>query len=102
MGGLGFLARSTARACPQHSFRVPAAPVQIHKTVAADAGEGKKTRIGKLHLIDLAGSEDNRKTGNTGDRIKESSAINTSLFVLSKVCGGGWERLSQGGDEEAQ
>ena len=40
---------------------------------------------GKLHLIDLAGSEDNRKTGNGTDRLKESRAINTSLFVLSKV-----------------
>lgn len=40
---------------------------------------------GKLHLIDLAGSEDNRKTENVGARIVESSNINTSLFVLAKV-----------------
>ncbi|XP_033025258.1 kinesin-like protein KIF22 [Lacerta agilis] len=39
----------------------------------------------KLCLIDLAGSEDNRRTGNRGVRLKESGAINTSLFVLSKV-----------------
>lgn len=54
---------------------------------------------GKFHLIDLAGSEginfikwlfthvkiDNRKTGNTGVRLTESSNINTSLFSLRKV-----------------
>ncbi|MBN3307097.1 KIF22 protein, partial [Amia calva] len=40
---------------------------------------------GKLYLIDLAGSEDNRRTGNQGLRLKESGAINRSLFTLSKV-----------------
>ncbi|KAG2370766.1 hypothetical protein C9374_014260 [Naegleria lovaniensis] len=40
---------------------------------------------GKINLIDLAGSEDNRKTGNTGTRLTESSSINTSLFSLRKV-----------------
>jgi kinesin family member 22 len=46
---------------------------------------------GKLHLIDLAGSERNSKTGNTASgaaadaRLKESATINTSLFVLGKV-----------------
>ncbi|EOB14086.1 Kinesin-like protein KIF22 [Nosema bombycis CQ1] len=39
----------------------------------------------KLHLIDLAGSENNRKTGNEGVRLTESSNINRSLFVLAKV-----------------
>lgn len=39
----------------------------------------------KLHLIDLAGSEDNRRTANVGDRLAESGAINRSLFVLSQV-----------------
>ncbi|XP_006877965.1 PREDICTED: kinesin-like protein KIF22 [Chrysochloris asiatica] len=44
-----------------------------------------RQREGKLYLIDLAGSEDNRRTGNKGLRLKESGAINTSLFVLGKV-----------------
>lgn len=59
------------------------------------------TRVSKFHLIDLAGSEDNRKyslasthfclslifirTNNKGIRMQESSSINTSLFVLGKV-----------------
>eukprot|EP01028_Stygiella_incarcerata_P010213 TRINITY_DN5174_c0_g3_i1.p1 TRINITY_DN5174_c0_g3~~TRINITY_DN5174_c0_g3_i1.p1 ORF type:complete len:805 (+),score=246.01 TRINITY_DN5174_c0_g3_i1:51-2417(+) len=41
--------------------------------------------VGKIHLIDLAGSEDNRKTKNTGERLTESSNINMSLFALGKV-----------------
>lgn len=49
-------------------------------------------RAAKLCLIDLAGSEDNRRTGNKGLRLKESGAINTSLFVLSKVV----DALNQG------
>ncbi|EPZ36411.1 kinesin-domain-containing protein [Rozella allomycis CSF55] len=44
-----------------------------------------ETFVSKLHLIDLAGSEDNRRTGNSGERLKESSAINKSLFVLGQV-----------------
>jgi len=47
---------------------------------------------GKFYLIDLAGSEDNRRTGNEGLRLKESGAINSSLFALSLVV----EALNQG------
>ncbi|XP_071503279.1 kinesin-like protein KIF22 [Diadema antillarum] len=48
-------------------------------------GSKKHTQTGKLYLIDLAGSENNKKTGNRGIRLKESGAINTSLFVLGQV-----------------
>ena len=44
-----------------------------------------RKRTAKLSIVDLAGSEDNRVTGNQGVRLKESSAINTSLHVLGKV-----------------
>ncbi|KAF5179245.1 Kinesin-like protein kin-10b [Thalictrum thalictroides] len=40
---------------------------------------------GKLNLIDLAGNEDNRRTGNEGIRLQESAKINQSLFALSNV-----------------
>ena len=38
---------------------------------------------GKLHLIDLAGSEDNRRTGNEGVRcgLKETFCMNLSLVI---------------------
>ncbi|KAF9067932.1 P-loop containing nucleoside triphosphate hydrolase protein, partial [Rhodocollybia butyracea] len=41
--------------------------------------------VGKLHLLDLAGSENNNLTGNNRERMKESAAINTSLTALGKV-----------------
>lgn len=44
-----------------------------------------RQQTGKLYLVDLAGSEDNRRTGNQGIRLKESGAINLSLFTLNKV-----------------
>ena len=51
-----------------------------------DTAEGKQRKLtGKLHLIDLAGSEDNRRTDNMGIRMVESTNINRSLFVLGKV-----------------
>ena len=40
---------------------------------------------GKLNIIDLAGNEDNRKSGNCGSRMTESCQINSSLFHLSNV-----------------
>ncbi|KAL3914711.1 MAG: hypothetical protein SGPRY_007532 [Prymnesium sp.] len=39
----------------------------------------------KLHLIDLAGSERQKATGATGDRLKEGAQINLSLSALGNV-----------------
>ncbi|KAK7487890.1 hypothetical protein BaRGS_00020791 [Batillaria attramentaria] len=50
-----------------------------------DTFRAGKVFHGKIYLIDLAGSEDNRRTGNQGIRLKESGAINKSLFVLGEV-----------------
>ncbi|XP_043942274.1 kinesin-like protein KIF22 [Protopterus annectens] len=66
--------------------------VLLLKVVKKERVSPFRQLTGKLYLIDLAGSEDNRRTGNQGIRLKESGAINSSLFVLSKVV----DALNQG------
>lgn len=51
------------------------------KVTVASATE---TRVSTASAIDLAGSEDNRRTGNNKDRMVESASINKSLFVLAQ------------------
>ncbi|KAF2753782.1 kinesin-domain-containing protein, partial [Pseudovirgaria hyperparasitica] len=41
-------------------------------------------RVSRASAIDLAGSEDNRRTDNNKERLVESSSINKSLFVLAQ------------------
>lgn len=43
-----------------------------------------KTVVSKASAIDLAGSEDNRRTENDKERMVESASINKSLFVLAQ------------------
>ena len=45
---------------------------------------GDETTISTASAIDLAGSEDNRRTENGKERLVESASINKSLFVLAK------------------
>ncbi|KXH36101.1 kinesin motor domain-containing protein [Colletotrichum simmondsii] len=45
---------------------------------------GDQVRESVASAIDLAGSEDNRRTDNGKERLVESAAINKSLFVLSQ------------------
>lgn len=47
--------------------------------------ETNKVKVGKLNLIDLAGSERQSKTGATADRLKEASKINRALSSLGNV-----------------
>lgn len=42
-------------------------------------------KCGKLVLVDLAGSETNKKTGTTGQQLKEATMINKSLSALGNV-----------------
>ena len=41
-------------------------------------------RTTELMIVDLAGSERTRKTGNTGETLKESAKINSSLMNLGR------------------
>ncbi|XP_058476535.1 kinesin-like protein KIF22 [Solea solea] len=59
--------------------------ILLIKVVRTQRALSHRQQTGKLYLVDLAGSEDNRRTGNQGIRLKESGAINLSLFTLSKV-----------------
>ncbi|XP_076007607.1 kinesin-like protein KIF22 [Genypterus blacodes] len=59
--------------------------ILLIKVVRTQRSLPNRQQTGKLYLVDLAGSEDNRRTGNQGIRLKESGAINLSLFTLSKV-----------------
>lgn len=44
-------------------------------------------QLGRLFLVDLAGCEDNRLTGNKGQRMTESQFINDTYLALVKVFG---------------
>jgi len=46
---------------------------------------GGDTYMGKIHLIDLAGSENTNKSGVTGQGMKEAQNINKSLSALGDV-----------------
>eukprot|EP00392_Amoebophrya_sp_AT5.2_P006535 g6547.t1 len=48
-------------------------------------GDRVGTKLSCVYLVDLAGSEKAAKTGATGDRLKEGSAINKSLSCLGNV-----------------
>lgn len=45
---------------------------------------GDEVTVSTASAIDLAGSEDNRRTENAKERLVESASINKSLFVLAK------------------
>lgn len=63
-------------------------PVQSQKDVdsAQDLSRSSGQLIAsKFHFVDLAGSERVTKTGNTGERFKESIQINSGLLALGNV-----------------
>jgi kinesin family protein 22 len=71
----------------QASSRRSTAPTNLNKESSRSHSILTIYLVGfcKIHLIDLAGSEDNRLTGNVGKQLLESSSINRSLFQLRKV-----------------
>eukprot|EP00658_Telonema_sp_P-2_P039287 TRINITY_DN2810_c0_g1_i2.p1 TRINITY_DN2810_c0_g1~~TRINITY_DN2810_c0_g1_i2.p1 ORF type:complete len:359 (+),score=93.54 TRINITY_DN2810_c0_g1_i2:190-1266(+) len=57
----------------------------VYVEAEVDDPDDPYTRYGKLTFVDLAGSENLKKSGTTGTGIKETSAINKSLFALGNV-----------------
>lgn len=53
-------------------------------TVKVTQTNGDETLTSQMAAVDLAGSEDNRRTENGKERMVESASINKSLFVLSQ------------------
>ncbi|XP_016078404.1 PREDICTED: kinesin-like protein KIF27 isoform X2 [Miniopterus natalensis] len=61
---------------------------QVEKNTEATAGglwSSRRHIVSKFHFVDLAGSERVTKTGNTGERFKESIQINSGLLALGNV-----------------
>ncbi|XP_006867189.1 PREDICTED: kinesin-like protein KIF7 [Chrysochloris asiatica] len=55
------------------------APTRLPRSAAS------QLLVSKFHFVDLAGSERVLKTGSTGERLKESIQINSSLLALGNV-----------------
>ncbi|XP_071764079.2 kinesin-like protein kif7 [Centroberyx gerrardi] len=53
----------------------------------SSACAGPQILSSKFHFVDLAGSERILRTGNTGERLKESIQINSGLLALGNVIG---------------
>ncbi len=53
--------------------------------VAQEVDGEEHSKVSKINLIDLAGSERSDAAGTSGQRLREGSAINRSLHTLGKV-----------------
>ncbi|KAH8551435.1 the motor domain of kinesin family member 22 [Umbelopsis sp. PMI_123] len=76
---------SSSRSHAILSFQVTVAMNEDPPQQDDDSDTEQYALSGKINLIDLAGSEDNRRTDNGKERLAESGAINKSLFVLGQV-----------------
>eukprot|EP00929_Paragymnodinium_shiwhaense_P087033 TRINITY_DN47358_c0_g1_i1.p1 TRINITY_DN47358_c0_g1~~TRINITY_DN47358_c0_g1_i1.p1 ORF type:complete len:1125 (+),score=399.39 TRINITY_DN47358_c0_g1_i1:109-3483(+) len=67
----------------------PTATLNARRQVMTHAcwtgGTGLVESQAKIHFVDLAGSEQQKKTGATGERLKEGIGINLSLTTLGRV-----------------
>uniref|UniRef100_A0A3B4V9E4 Kinesin family member 7 n=1 Tax=Seriola dumerili TaxID=41447 RepID=A0A3B4V9E4_SERDU len=59
----------------------------ISRLYGTAASSGPQMLSSKFHFVDLAGSERILRTGNTGERLKESIQINSGLLALGNVIG---------------
>lgn len=56
-----------------------------YQVVETDSSHSGNVLSSRFHFVDLAGSERAHRTGNQGDRFKESVSINTGLLALGNV-----------------
>ena len=65
---------------------VPGVARRAGSGTAANAAASSSARVttSSVHFVDLAGSERASRTGNVGDRLKEATAINSSLMCLGR------------------
>lgn len=59
--------------------------LSITTTIQRANSSSRTTRTSKFNMIDLAGSERQKDTGATGERLREAAQINKSLTVLGHV-----------------
>ncbi|XP_040899280.1 kinesin-like protein kif7 [Toxotes jaculatrix] len=59
----------------------------ISRLYGTSTSSGPQMLSSKFHFVDLAGSERILRTGNTGERLKESIQINSGLLALGNVIG---------------
>ncbi|KAL1852622.1 hypothetical protein Plec18170_005753 [Paecilomyces lecythidis] len=87
-GGKTVVVGLTERPCPSlKEFETLYDQANMNRSTSATkvaVTTGDKTRVSTASAIDLAGSEDNRRTGNDKERMVESASINKSLFVLAQ------------------
>lgn len=62
--------------------------ISILTTVQSLDKKGSITKLGKLNLVDLSGSENAKRSGSVGDRAREASNINQGLLALGRVIHG--------------
>jgi hypothetical protein len=60
---------------------------RFHAILQLKVQDADSSTMGKLLMLDLAGTENNSRTGNQGVALKESKSINLSLFQLNVVIG---------------
>lgn len=68
----------------------PSSSKNLHESaiydINANGADSSSCYLGaKFHFVDLAGSERVQRTGNVGDRFKESIHINSGLLALGNV-----------------
>ncbi|XP_039288788.1 kinesin-like protein KIF3A [Nilaparvata lugens] len=74
-----------ATAMNTHSSRSHAIFNITIETIQKDTDGKEHVKMGRLHLVDLAGCERQSKTEATGQRLKEGTKINLSLSTLGNV-----------------